>query len=127
MEKIKTNTNTYTNTDKNVCATLGPEKLGDRHRCPRAVEVRYMFRYFGGLGQRSLSPSFSFLLVALLMAGGVHAETGYDAWLRYAPIENSAIPAAIVTFGGFKLVGGGGRGGVRGGGGRLGGTLRVVT
>jgi hypothetical protein len=35
------------------------EKLGDRHRCPRAVEVMFMIRDCGGLGQRSLSPSFA--------------------------------------------------------------------
>ena len=35
------------------------EKLGDRHRCPRAVVVMWMIRDLGGLGQRSLSPSFS--------------------------------------------------------------------
>jgi hypothetical protein len=38
---------------------LWAEKLGDRHRCPRAVEVLWMIGYLGGLGQRSLSPSFS--------------------------------------------------------------------
>src|SRR5216684_5234448 len=104
-----------------------PEKLGDRHRCPRAVEVRYMFRYFGGLGQRSLSPSFSFLLVALLMAGGVHAETGYDAWLRYAPVVSSAMPAVIVTFGDSKLVESARLEAIRGVRGMLGRTLRVET
>src|SRR5713226_5387947 len=109
-----------------------PEKLGDRHRCPRAVEVRYMFRYFGGLGQRSLSPSFSFLLVALLMAGGVHAETGYDAWLRYAPVENpgrywQAMPAVIASAGDSKLVESARLEAIRGVRGMLGRTLRVET
>lgn len=27
------------------------------------------------------------LLSGLLAAGSVHAENGYDAWLRYAPLE----------------------------------------
>jgi hypothetical protein len=34
------------------------EKLGDRHRCPRAVVDMLVIQDYGGLGQRSLSPSF---------------------------------------------------------------------
>jgi alpha-glucuronidase len=106
---------------------MRPEKLGDRLRCPRAVEVWYIFRHFGGLGQRSPSHSFLLLLVALLMVGGVQAETGYDAWLRYAPVESSAMPAVIVTFGDSKLVESARQEAIRGVRGMLGRTLRVET
>src|SRR5258708_8277621 len=34
------------------------EKPGDRHRCPRAVEIMWMIRDYDGLGQRCLSPGF---------------------------------------------------------------------
>src|SRR5260370_23291390 len=34
------------------------EKLGDRHRCPRAVDIMRMIRDLGGFGHPSLSPSF---------------------------------------------------------------------
>jgi len=35
---------------------IGEKRMGDRHRCPRAVEHLYMIRDSGGLGHRSLSP-----------------------------------------------------------------------
>jgi len=31
------------------------------------------------------------LLSFLAVAGALHAETGYDAWLRYAPLEGAAL------------------------------------
>ncbi len=40
------------------------------------------------------------LCVLLLAAVGLHAESGYDGWLRYAPIEpNSSVPAVVTTLG----------------------------
>ena len=45
-------------------------------------------------------------LLLILLPGVVHAETGYEAWLRYAPLEERAarpyrdiIPDVIVSFG----------------------------
>src|SRR5712691_2954023 len=51
----------------------------------------------------------TFLFLAMLMIGGVHGETGYDAWLRYAPLENAdayreSVPAVIATLGDSKIV-----------------------
>jgi alpha-glucuronidase len=47
-----------------------------------------------------------FLVVAALAIACLHAETGYDAWLRYQPLEGAALarvratlPAAVTTFG----------------------------
>ena len=40
------------------------EEVGDRQRCPRAVEGMWMIRDLGGLGQRSLSPTSSASLCA---------------------------------------------------------------
>ncbi len=42
--------------------------------------------------------SFSASLLAMAAIAGLHAETGYNAWLRYAPLDNPpALPAVIVT------------------------------
>src|SRR5580704_19202071 len=50
------------------------------------------------------SRRYSVLLLALLAAAGLHAETGYNAWLRYAPLDEPALtqyrqstPAVIVS------------------------------
>lgn len=72
------------------------------------------------------------LLLAIIMIAGVHAETGYDAWLRYAPLENAAparqsTPAVIATFGDSKLVESARQEAIRGVRGMLGRTLRVET
>jgi len=48
---------------------------------------------------------FVVLLVIVAGAALAHAETGYEAWLRYAPLENSAqqkytsLPASVVVLG----------------------------
>ena len=45
------------------------------------------------------------LLLGSVQAGSLHAETGYDAWLRYAPLEKAAaqkyetFPASVVVLG----------------------------
>ncbi len=72
------------------------------------------------------------LLLVLMMIGGVHAETGYDAWLRYAPLENPAparqfVPAVIATLGDSKLVESAREEAIRGVRGMLGRKLRVET
>ncbi len=36
-----------------------------------------------------------YVICALLMAGSAWAESGYDAWLRYAPLEGSSLTRAI--------------------------------
>jgi alpha-glucuronidase len=69
-------------------------------------------------------------LAALLMIAAVQAETGYDAWLRYAPLENAAsyrqsMPAVITTFGDSKLIESARQETIRGIRGMLGRTLRV--
>src|SRR6266850_3039131 len=74
--------------------------------------------------QSILSPLF----LALLMIGGIHAETGYDAWLRYAPIENrQSIPAVIASIGDSKLIESARQEAIRGVRGMLGRTLRAET
>ena len=41
----------------------------------------------------------------LLATLGLHAESGYDAWLRYAPLDNpGSIPAVISTVGDSQLL-----------------------
>jgi len=72
------------------------------------------------------------LLLVLFMIAGVRAETGYDAWLRYAPLENPAparqfVPAVIATLGDSKLVESARQEAIRGVRGMLGRTLRVET
>jgi len=62
------------------------------------------------------------------MIGGLHAETGYDAWQRYAPIENrQSISAVIASIGDSKLIESARREAIRGVRGMLGRTLRVET
>src|SRR5689334_20257507 len=46
------------------------------------------------------------LLVFSVVLGGLHGETGYDAWLRYSPLEETvvrqyrdALPASVATLG----------------------------
>jgi alpha-glucuronidase len=49
------------------------------------------------VGQASGLPS---LVVLLLAAVALHAETGAQAWLRYAPLDKSpALPSVVVTLG----------------------------
>jgi len=64
----------------------------------------------------------------------LHAETGYDAWLRYAPIDNaaalqrySALPAVVVALGDSPEIGAAQEELIRGVRGMLGHTLRVET
>jgi alpha-glucuronidase len=75
-----------------------------------------------------------FLGVCLLSAWTLQAETGYNAWLRYAPLEGSAlhqydasVPAVIVTTGDSKVVAQARDELVRGVRGMLGRTLRTET
>jgi alpha-glucuronidase len=71
-------------------------------------------------------------LFVLLAAVCVYAETGYDAWLRYAPLGaaaagqyRSALPAVIVPLGRSELVGSARQELLRGLHGMIGRTLRV--
>src|SRR5260370_40084760 len=65
-------------------------------------------------------------LVAILAAAGLRAETGRDAWLRYAPRPHrEAIPAVVTSFGGSAVVGSARQELLRGIRGMLGRTLRV--
>src|SRR5260221_11992359 len=66
-------------------------------------------------------------IIGFVIVGGVQAETGYDAWLRYAPVVSSATPAVIVTFGDSKLVDSARQELIRGVRGMLGRTLRAET
>jgi len=49
------------------------------------------------------------LLAVTAMAGSLHADSGYDGWLRYASLEParqtqySALPATIVVLGNSSL------------------------
>ncbi len=68
----------------------------------------------------------------LLLAWTLQAETGYDAWLRYAPVEGTALrqydlslPAVIVTAGDSKVIAEARAELVRGVHGMLGRTLRT--
>ena len=75
----------------------------------------------------------SFKFFALLLAiSAVHAETGYDAWLRYAPLSDAAarpyltaLPAAVTVYGSSPVVQNAQRELLRGVRGMLGRTLRV--
>ena len=75
----------------------------------------------------------SFKFFALLLAiPAVHAETGYDAWLRYAPLSDAAarpyltaLPAAVAVYGTSPVVQTAQRELIRGVRGMLGRTLRV--
>ena len=74
----------------------------------------------------------SFKFLALLIAiPAVHAETGYDAWLRYAPLSDAAarpyltaLPAAVTVYGASPVVQSAQRELIRGVRGMLGRTLR---
>ena len=68
----------------------------------------------------------------LLAVPAVYAETGYDAWLRYAPLSDAAarpylttLPAAIKVYGMSPVVQSAQRELIRGVRGMLGRTLRV--
>jgi alpha-glucuronidase len=70
------------------------------------------------------------VLWVLLAAVGLHAETGRDAWLRYAPLDNAGayratLPAVIATVGESKLVETARQETIRGMRGMIGRTLRV--
>jgi alpha-glucuronidase len=75
----------------------------------------------------------SFKFFALLLAvPAVYAETGYDAWLRYAPLSDAAarpylmtLPAAVKVYGTSPVVQSAQRELIRGVRGMLGRTLRV--
>jgi alpha-glucuronidase len=78
--------------------------------------------------------TLTLLVAALAAPAGLRAETGYDAWLRYAAIGDPAIrqryaalPAAVVAFGGSAVIGAAQEELIRGLRGMLGRTLRVET
>jgi alpha-glucuronidase len=78
----------------------------------------------GNWCQSILSPLF----FGILAIGGLHAESGYDAWLRYAPIENrQSVPAVIAAIGDSKLIESARQEAIRGVRGMLGRTLRIET
>ena len=69
----------------------------------------------------------------LSVAGGLYAETGYEAWLRYAPLDagavrqyREALPPAIVTLGSGTMVSNAGEELIRGVRSMTGFTLRVA-
>lgn len=72
------------------------------------------------------------ILAGLLAAACLRAESGYDAWLRYAPLEDAelrryreALPAAVVTAGGGAEIATARQELIRGVRGMLGRTLRA--
>ncbi len=71
------------------------------------------------------------VLAAAMQAEGARAETGYEAWLRYAPVEQAArqkyarLPASIVVLGDSAVLAAAQREVVRGVKGMLGRTLRA--
>jgi alpha-glucuronidase len=68
------------------------------------------------------------IVFAFLLITGLYAETGYDAWLRYAPVENrQSTPAAIMAIGDSKLIESARHEAIRGVRGMLGRTLRIET
>jgi len=76
------------------------------------------------------------LLVAgmFLISAGVHAESGYEAWLRYERLDAAAVrqyqgtvPAAVIIFGESGMVASAKEEMIRGVRGMLGRTLRVET
>src|SRR5262245_45022449 len=74
------------------------------------------------------------LLAALLMPSIVHAETGYDAWLRYAALDDATaqqyrnvMPASIAVLGDNPVEQSAREELIRGIRGMLGRTLRVET
>ncbi|HWW83264.1 MAG TPA: alpha-glucuronidase family glycosyl hydrolase, partial [Vicinamibacterales bacterium] len=68
-------------------------------------------------------------ICGLLTTGALHAETGYDAWLRYAPVaaDHATIPAVVTTLGKSTLVSSARQELIRGVRGMAGRTLRVET
>ena len=72
------------------------------------------------------------LLSGLLVVGNLHAETGRDAWLRYAPLEadvsrqyRESLPAVVVSLGDSAVLRNANQELIRGIRGMLGRTLRV--
>jgi uncharacterized membrane protein YidH (DUF202 family) len=68
----------------------------------------------------------------LLAVGGLHAETGYEAWLRYAPLDaaaarqyREAVPACITVAGESAILSNARQELIRGIRGMIGRTLRV--
>src|SRR6516225_9440956 len=80
-----------------------------------------------------LSPCVAVCSLFLIVPGVslVHAETGYEAWLRYAPLENSAqqkytsLPTSVVVLGKSEVLTSAHDELVRGVRGMLGGRLRI--
>ena len=68
-------------------------------------------------------------IYALLAAATLHAETGHDAWLRYAPVaaNRDALPAVVTTLGDSTLVTNARQELIRGVRGMTGRTLRIET
>jgi alpha-glucuronidase len=71
-------------------------------------------------------------ICVLLVSGNLYAETGYDAWLRYAPLDAAAsrqyrqtVPAVVVSFGDSDIAENARQELLRGIRGMLGRTLRV--
>ena len=72
------------------------------------------------------------VLGGILMAAGLHAETGYKAWLRYAALDEAAsrqyreaLPAVVTTAGESVIIDNARQELIRGIRGMLGRTLRV--
>jgi alpha-glucuronidase len=71
------------------------------------------------------------LLLGVAMPGCLHAETGYEAWLRYAPLDDSlrqlyqSLPASLVVLGKSEVLDSAHHELVRGVRGMLGRRLRV--
>ncbi|HEY6393668.1 MAG TPA: alpha-glucuronidase family glycosyl hydrolase [Bryobacteraceae bacterium] len=64
----------------------------------------------------------------MMLTASLRAESGYDVWLRYAPIENrQTIPAVIASIGDSKLIESARQEAIRGVRGMLGRTLRAET
>jgi alpha-glucuronidase len=68
------------------------------------------------------------LLVPLLFLGVLHAESGRDAWLRYAPVATPpSLPAVTVALGSSTVIASGQQELLRGVRGMTGRTLRIAT
>jgi len=66
------------------------------------------------------------ILSAILLAQGVWGESGYDAWLRYRPVEHrDPLPAAVVAEGDSAVIASAREELIRGIRGMLGRTLRI--
>src|SRR5436309_3734069 len=70
--------------------------------------------------------------VPLILVAALHAETGYNAWLRYAPLDESAarelraeLPSVVTLWSDSPLIESAKTELLRGVAGMLGGTLRV--